>query len=90
MKDKKTPQEQTAELYQQLMSELVGQDVVERLLSGLEESTGLSATQPQREYIRSMLDENAMKWASVMQNVNQAIQDPEIAAKYKQKVDQGK
>lgn len=91
MKDeKKTKAEQVAENYKTLMTHMADLDIVDRLFSGLEKDTGLSSTQPQREYINALLQQNVMKWAEVMQHMQTAMNDPQTMAEYKKKVNQGK
>lgn len=88
--DKKTKSEQIAENYKTLMTHMSELDIVNQLFAGLENTTGLSSTQPQREYINAQLQENIMKWAEVMQHMQTAMSDPKAMAEYKKKVNQGK
>lgn len=88
--DKKTKPEQIAENYKTLMTHMSELDIVNQLFAGLENATGLSSTQPQREYINAQLQENIMKWAEVMQHMQTAMNDPKAMAEYKKKVNQGK
>ena len=91
MKDeKKTKSEQVAENYKTIMTHMSELDIVNRLFAGLEKDSGLLATEPQRQYIDALMQENIMKWAEVMQHMQTAMSDPKAMAEYRKKVEQGK
>ena len=76
--------------YKRVMSIMSEGDIINGLFESLEEITGKKATEQQREYVNSVVRQHAMRWSNVISIVEQGIEDPEILAKYKQKVEEGK
>jgi len=87
---KKKENTQSQENFKHIMGTMTEEKIISNMIDALEASTGLKATPSQREYIDSVIRQKAMQWANVVANVQGSMQDPEVAAKFKSKVNSGK
>jgi hypothetical protein len=90
LKMKNKNSQQTEENFKAIMGTMSEEKIISNMIDALEASTGLKATQPQREYIDSIIRQKAMQWANVISGVQASMDDPEVAAKFKHQVNNGK
>lgn len=76
--------------YQKVMTTMTENDIINGLFESLEQMSGMKATEQQKEYVNNIVRQYAMRWSSVMTQVEEAIEDPEVVAQYKKKVESGK
>lgn len=88
-KENKTKQEHIAQFYKDILRDVGGEHVIDKLIEAMENSTGLKITEPQRQYLENYMNSSAMKWARVMQALSEGMQDPNIMRDYKRKVEKG-
>lgn len=92
MKDKDIKQEQINQFYKNILRDVGGVGVektLNELILALEKSTGLKVSETQRQYLENYASSTAMKWANVLQNVSEGLQDPKIMREYQKKAKKG-
>lgn len=89
MSEKKNNQEQVSKFYKDILQNIGGEQMIAKLIEALEKSTGLKVTEPQRQYLENYASSTAMKWARVMQAVNEGAQDPNVMRELKKKIEKG-